>query len=1392
MNEQRQQDYLNLIQALLDCPHGEEVNILNAHPHLVDEGLVQVMGQVAEIMTQQGNENIARFLTDGAQEIAAYLGNASSTAPPEEYILFLAEVVQATADSNGDAEVVYPILTANQDKLNDTLVTLYQKLSSTIFSKIVPEHSQSFAVVYGNFSKLIQQFSLGNIASNLEIAIIGYELVLSVFTRDKFPQEWAIVQNNFGTAYSNRLKGDKAKNLETAIHCYQKALLECTRDKFPQDWAMLQNSLGRIYEDRLEGDKAENLEIVIKCYQEALLECTHNKFPLDWVRTQISLGNAYLNRLKGDKAENLETAIACYQQILREEISTQFSEIWAIAQGVLGNAYSQRLKGDKAENLEKAIEYLQLALQVITKDNFPPDWAGTQYYLGNAYQIRLLGDEAENLEKAIACYELALQVCTKDNFPKNWAMTQNSLGIAYSNRFKGNKTENLETAIACYELALQVKAQDKFPQDWVNTQCNLGNAYQERILGDKAENLERARNCYELALLECKNDNFSQDWGTLQNELGNIYLYKITGDKAENLEKAISCYKLALQVRTKDNFPQDWAATQNNLGNVYRERVVGDKAENLEKAIACCQLALQVRTKDNFPKGWATNQHTLGNAYCERVLGDKAENWEKAIACYELALLERTQDNFPQDWAATQNNLGIAYQERILGNKAENLERAIACHTLALRERTQDKFPEDWAMTQNSLGNDYWKRLKGDKAENLEMAIACWRSALTINTPTTFPLHCLIAGNNLGNAAFTAGKWEIAIEGYKQAIDAVEESRTQALNDKRRQEIITEAVGVYSDIVQAYINLGQIDKAIEYADRSRSKRLVDLMASNDLYAGGEIPPQVQQYLQQHDTLQAQIDAERERLQAESDSSKQQTDKPTDKGSLALARATREAATQTIIELEAQKQQVWEQMRRLDPILAGEIKVTPLDFATIQKLIDSPKIAILNFFTTNNDTHIFIIYKNQSPQLHTCTGFGYQTLRELVIDEWLNPYLNKKNDGGIWYAKISEFLQKIAEKLQLTTLVEKHLTNIEELIIIPHLFWHQIPFAALPLTRPTQNNSQPPEIQPSGIIRQVIEIFTRLEKKNNTINNISTIPPETEIMSTQYLGDKFRLRYVPSCQILQYCQQRPPLDKINYGTVENADGTLSGAGFEGEKIAQLYNIPQNQRLRGITQATVKNYRQLANQVQVLHSSHHASSRLDSPLESRLILADGNITLGQIMTPGFRLPNLSDVFLSCCETNLSVVGISDDILSLSTGFLCAGARSVVSTLWSVDDLATALFSISYYRYRRQGKSRSEALQTAQNNLRNLKLAKVKADLASDFQLINEARQAARDKLKKADINSVIYQQLQDDVINFTTISDAIYNFQTKRLPSYGQQEYPFADPFYWAGFICSGLA
>ncbi|MBE9004236.1 hypothetical protein IQ259_04135 [Fortiea sp. LEGE XX443] len=45
-------------------------------------------------------------------------------------------------------------------------------------------------------SHLIQQFPLGDKASNMEIAITGYEVALTVYTREALPVGWATTQNN--------------------------------------------------------------------------------------------------------------------------------------------------------------------------------------------------------------------------------------------------------------------------------------------------------------------------------------------------------------------------------------------------------------------------------------------------------------------------------------------------------------------------------------------------------------------------------------------------------------------------------------------------------------------------------------------------------------------------------------------------------------------------------------------------------------------------------------------------------------------------------------------------------------------------------------------------------------------------------------------------------------------------------------------------------------------------------------------------------------------------------------------------------------------------------------------------------------------------------------------
>ncbi|NCS01614.1 MAG: tetratricopeptide repeat protein, partial [Microcystis aeruginosa G13-11] len=203
----------------------------------------------------------------------------------QDYLNFLMEVLQKVAE-NPKHQVIYPFLAQNLDKLDENLINILDNLVKNTLSSVETETATSIAGDISNFSNLIEQFPLGNIAINKEIAITGYEIALSIFTFDAFPQDWASTQNNLAIAYRNRIRGDKAENLEKAIAAYTEALKVRTFDAFPQDWASTQNNLAAVYLYRIRGDKAENLEKAIASYTEALKVFTFDAFPQQWASTQ--------------------------------------------------------------------------------------------------------------------------------------------------------------------------------------------------------------------------------------------------------------------------------------------------------------------------------------------------------------------------------------------------------------------------------------------------------------------------------------------------------------------------------------------------------------------------------------------------------------------------------------------------------------------------------------------------------------------------------------------------------------------------------------------------------------------------------------------------------------------------------------------------------------------------------------------------------------------------------------------------------------------------------------------------------------------------------------------------------------------------------------------------
>ncbi|MGL5197253.1 MAG: tetratricopeptide repeat protein, partial [Chroococcales cyanobacterium] len=534
--------------------------------------------------------------------------------------------------------------------------------------------------------------------------------------------------------------------------------------------------------------------------------------------------------------------------------------------------------GDRAINLEIAIQGYEIGYPILA-DLQPNDvrdlvFAEMSCNLMIPYQDRIRGDKAENIEKAIDIGKKALNIIQSkpiSQHPKdliNWLLQaqaglNSNLARAYNERILGNKSENIEQQIIYAKSALEFLKRETDPHGWALLQHNLGDAYQYRFLGDPGENLEIAREYVKASLEVYTQDSFPGEWANSQNTLSTIYHERVRGDEAENKEKAIAYAEAALTVRTREQFPYAWAETQMNLGNFYRDRIRGNPAENLEKAIAAYESALQIYTQATFPERWADSQINLGIAYASPELASRDDNLERAIAAYEAALQVYTREVFPLKWAKIQKNLAIVYTEQNkTGNRKENSQKAITACQAASQVFTEQEFPDLWAKTQHTLATAYLT------LGQIDEAISCFQSALKIYNPETFPQRSLAVGKTMAEVAARCQRWEDAIQGYQVAIEAVETSRTWTNSESRRQEILTEHFDIYRQIVQCFLNMGQLDKALEYVERSRSKTLVDLMASNDLSAGGEVSPEVTQFLQQFEAIQQQIEQERRKPDTE--------------------------------------------------------------------------------------------------------------------------------------------------------------------------------------------------------------------------------------------------------------------------------------------------------------------------------------------------------------------------------------------------------------------------------------------------------------------------------------------------------------------------------------------
>lgn len=869
---------------------------------------------------------------------------------------------------------------------------------------------------------------------------------------------------------------------------------------------------------------------------------------------------------------------------------------------------------------------------------------------------------------------------------------------------------------------------------------NFSSLIKEFPLGNLAQNIEISITGLEMTRKIYSREVFPLNWARTQHNLGNAYRDRIFGDETENIKQGLAFYHNALEVFTPEEFPEDWARTKNNLAMAYAQRIRGKKAYNQELAFANFQDALEVYSREAFPRPWAMIQNNLVSISI-KISKNKAYNGEIAIKYCQSALQVFTREEFPLDWAKSQHNLAAIYLFISNGERLDYLETALTHSQEALQVFLREKNPYEWAFAQRLLGFIY--KEKGE----IKSATECLQFSLEIFTPALLPRECFGSALLLGDTAFITQNWTVAIQGYEKAIAAVEQSREWATNEAARQEIQLNAIDVYIKMVQACINDGQIEKAIETVERSKSRNLVELLANAELYPTGT-NDQLKEELRR---LRSNISSTHRLLAQADNNSTFNRDSFQGFRSSEISTHTRDYIAQQrelLQEYQCQLDEVFAQCQQLDPAFTLTQQVKPITVAEIRDLIDS-HTAILEWYIGTDSFQIFIVTQSSLEVVQ----FDKAELEKL--EAWNQQYLEALfNNTKTWRKNLSESLSNLSQILRLDEILNHPaLANCESLILVPHRYLHLFPLHALSVSQQTWSrfNQKTPHLQP---------------------------PAKPCLLDCFKKG----VRYAPSCQLLQRVQQRerPPADTRALFAIQNPTEDLAYTDIEVEVIKQAFTPADILSKQQATKtALIDNLETLA-QAHYVHFSCHGSFDFQTPLISSLILAgaiestDSPTSTGQkslrLRSGGQANPakclTLQDIFatlnlpkcrlvtLSACETGLTdTTKQSDDCIGLATGFLYAGSQGVLSSLWSVDDFATAYLMIKCYENLATADM-AVALNTAQIWLRDATQSKL-LEWIGELKLDSKSTQ---------------------DIKGF--------------LETYDADETPFESPVFWAAFCAIG--
>jgi CHAT domain-containing protein/Tfp pilus assembly protein PilF len=506
----------------------------------------------------------------------------------------------------------------------------------------------------------------------------------------------------------------------------------------------------------------------------------------------------------------------------------------------------------------------------------------------------------------------------------------------------------------------------------------------------------------------------------------------------------------------------------------------------------------------------------------------------------------------------------------------------------------------------------------------------------------------------LGRVARARGRKEEALALFEEAARALEaQGRALGGSEETRTRYRAHYQEIYRDLEELLLDLGRERAAFEAVERARARGLLSLLASRDLSLTGD--------------LLAELERDRRRADREHDRAFRAGQEP------GLDAAERERRTRALDAARLKQEDVRTRIRASEPRRSAMRDPEPLDLIGVRQALPSG-VLLLAYSVGPERGRVYAVGPGPDDFAVLPLPDGDAALRAAVrrfresVDAHRGSLGREQDDAA---RRLSALLLAPAAG---------PLARSTEVLIAPDGPLYLLPWAALP---------SPLDGRPlvTSKAMHVVSSVTLYE----TLSRPTAVDAHPQVVG---FGDP---AYATGGQH----------DRAGLPPRARSSGLrLDPLPASRREVAALRSLRSDARLLLGPEASETQAKALGRDARYVHFACHGYLDERFPLESGLALAtprdrrDGDNGFLQAWEVFETVRLDADlVTLSACSTGLGEEMGGEGLLGLTWAFQYAGARSVLASLWEVDDEATATLMTHFYRYLAAGVPKAEALRRAQ---------------------------------------------------------------------------------------------